>query len=793
MSRSLVAALALLAACTSGPNDTDTDTDTDTGTATDGTDVDTGPIACTEAVPVPAEGLCSVTSGSSGAVVLRGTVLTPTGVLQAGSVRVGADHRIGCVGCDCVEPNDTVVACGENVISPGLVNPHDHIGYAEGAPIDHGTTRYNHRHDWRGSLSTPTSPHGNDGKAWGEVRMLLGGVTSMVGSGYASGLVRNLDAGNGLEGLPMTPVNNETFPLGDSNESFHANCTWNYKLTEYAASLETAFVPHVAEGINDYAAAEFLCESRSTGGAQDFTEPNAAHVHAIGLHTEDLYRMMLDEASIVWSPRSNLSLYGITADVATFYRLGGNIALGTDWTYSGSIHSGRELACADSYNRDYLGGAIPDRDLWAMVTVNGARALGASSLVGSLDLDRFGDVSVFALGGRDAATGAYRAVIEAGTTDVGLVLRGGDPLYGEASTLAALGASCDALDVCGSARAICAADELGKSYAALKSQVSGAYPAFFCDTPTNEPTCVPSRPGEFTGQRTADDSDGDGIANSADSCPDVFNPVRPIDGGHQPDADADGVGDPCDPTPIPADLDGDGTANLDDVCPFDTDNQADVDADGKGDACDPCKGTPNPVSVCPPPGAVTSIQAAQDETTPDGAPIALHSVLVTAILSNGFTVQDPTAADPAWSGLYVYTGGAPTVARGHLVDVTGVKSEYFTLTELASAVVTDLGGSTALLAPAELTAAQAASEAYESVLVRLASASVTADPYDCKADNSACSDTGLWQLDSVLAVDNRAYAGTDWAAHRAAPVTGVVSFRFDGWRLLPRDAADFAN
>jgi hypothetical protein len=60
------------------------------------------------------------------------------------------------------------------------------------------------------------------------------------------------------------------------------------------------------------------------------------------------------------------------------------------------------------------------------------------------------------------------------------------------------------------------------------------------------------------------DSDGDGIVDSLDNCPDTFNPL-------QEDADLDGVGDDCDNCPQ--------TANA---------LQQDIDGDGIGDRCDEC-------------------------------------------------------------------------------------------------------------------------------------------------------------------------------------------------------------
>jgi hypothetical protein len=75
------------------------------------------------------------------------------------------------------------------------------------------------------------------------------------------------------------------------------------------------------------------------------------------------------------------------------------------------------------------------------------------------------------------------------------------------------------------------------------------------------------------------DTDGDGVPDETDNCPDVANP-------DQADTDGDGVGDACDEPP-PTDTDGDGvpdeTDNCDDVANPD---QADADGDGVGDACD---------------------------------------------------------------------------------------------------------------------------------------------------------------------------------------------------------------
>ena len=76
----------------------------------------------------------------------------------------------------------------------------------------------------------------------------------------------------------------------------------------------------------------------------------------------------------------------------------------------------------------------------------------------------------------------------------------------------------------------------------------------------------PPGPGSYPGPDAANtnpdqDTDGDGVPDVADNCPDVANP-------DQRDHDHDLRGDACD------------------VCPHLKDTGADVDGDGVGDACD---------------------------------------------------------------------------------------------------------------------------------------------------------------------------------------------------------------
>ena len=71
------------------------------------------------------------------------------------------------------------------------------------------------------------------------------------------------------------------------------------------------------------------------------------------------------------------------------------------------------------------------------------------------------------------------------------------------------------------------------------------------------------------------DTDGDGVIDTSDNCPDEAN-------ADQRDTDADGEGDACD-----GDDDGDLVPDEDDNCPLVSNaSQLDTDGDRRGDACD---------------------------------------------------------------------------------------------------------------------------------------------------------------------------------------------------------------
>ncbi len=775
---------------------------------------------CDNVLPTPAAGaVCTVSAGNA-VLMLEGVILAGDKIYENGRVVIDKTDglgRITCVGCDCVAAGATVVSCPNGVVSPGLINTHDHITFCELAPAAHGTERYDHRHEWRRGLhgKTKLNTPGGSNPLWGEVRMALGGSTSIAGSGGANGMLRNLDKANQLEGLTGVNVDYRTFPLGDSNGTqLSTGC--GYPAIDAESRVESAGIyhAHIAEGINTVTRNEFLCTTDAQAGARNLVRANTSVVHGVGLLAADIQHMAMVNAKLVWSPRSNVDLYGNTAQMLLFKNLGVTIALGTDWSASGSMNMLRELACADYLNAYHFNNAFSDYELWMMATYNAAIAMGAETQIGLLREGYVADIAIF--DGREKAD--YRAIIEGTVEGTNLVLRGGKPLTGDKPVvdgiLGARAAQCEAETVCGVQKAVCLELDTGIKLSNLKSQVgAGAYGLHYCGVPLNEPSCVPLRPGEY-GVSMANDRDGDGVPDDQDNCPDVFNPIRPgIDNGVQPDTDGDGIGDACDPCPFVAgtvcerpsagDRDGDTIPDLEDNCPtvYNPD-QLDTDGDGMGDACDPCPLVANPGGApCP-----FTVYEIKKKEVAQGTAIEIDDVIVTAVVSGnrGFFVQvDPAASiydGVDYSGLYVYlgtsyTGTMPQV--GDKVKVRGSLGEYFAQLQLSGQVQVTIDASysggvpaATVVTPAQVATGGARAEALEGVLIDVGAVTVTdiAPPTGHTGHNT----TNEFVVTGNLRVDPLLYVVEPFPTlnQELTGLKGVLRWANEMTKLSPRSGND---
>jgi len=299
---------------------------------------------------------------------------------------------------------------------------------------------------------------------------------------------------------------------------------------------------------------------------------------------------------------------------------------------------------------------------------------------------------------------------------------------------------------------------------------------------------------------TADDSDGDGIADSNDVCLYGYDPL-------QGDHDKDGVGDVCDPCPLlpdatdcthdPNDIDEDGIANDLDICPWHHNpDQEDNDADGKGDACELCPDYPNPGDS----GCMLSISAIRNPNDPshppEGENVMIQNAIVTAFRPGvGFYVQDPDATE--YGALFVYSPNSTPLDEGTVVEVEGTYLEYYGLTQI-SASNTTVTGTAELPTPiniantCDIATGGSLAEQYEAMLVQVTDVSVSNENPDAPDNNY-----NEFELDGCLRIDDLICEGNCWPENTQpaigttySSIVAIHTYTYGNHKIAPRTPAD---
>lgn len=207
-----------------------------------------------------------------------------------------------------------------------------------------------------------------------------------------------------------------------------------------------AIIAHVAEGqaLDKYNQLEY--RYLQTFG---LNRSGMVMIHAVGLSEDNLREAKTNGLSIVWSPFSNLLLYGETLDMAAARRSGINIALGSDWSPTGSKSLLDELKVAkrwlksqnlfisDRESRQMASGETPrtsgftDRDLVDMATLNAAKAMRRDRVVGATQPGFQADLTLVT----KKSANPWTDLVEATEGDIVLVSVKGEPLYGESSLI----------------------------------------------------------------------------------------------------------------------------------------------------------------------------------------------------------------------------------------------------------------------------------------------------------------------------------------------------------------------
>lgn len=389
---------------------------------------------------------------------LKGDVVAPWGTVRNGYVVVNGEKIERIENYYWLPPTGMPVINTGGVIFPGLLDGHSHVEYNHIPLADLGK-RYTNRDQWPNASLYKTlvkDPKNAvtaaglkcEALRWGEARAIVGGTTAIQGTPETScirPLVRNLEQVNFCQDrIRQNVMGAADFDRGISGKPSFADSV----KSEIEADRLDAFVVHIGEGIDEEIRAEW-------GYLKDFglDLPEAVMIHTAAFKPEDYQEVGAVGAKIVWSPLSNLLLYGGTADIPAALDAGVLVSLGADWAPSGSANLLGELKVADRVNKKLWGGRITDKELVDMVTINPAIAYGMDEYVGSIAKGKYADLLVIR---KTPYKQMYRTLIEARPQDVLLVTVSGDPIFGTPDFLTKLGKEGDfeTVDACGETRAL---------------------------------------------------------------------------------------------------------------------------------------------------------------------------------------------------------------------------------------------------------------------------------------------------------------------------------------------------
>jgi 5-methylthioadenosine/S-adenosylhomocysteine deaminase len=363
------------------------------------------------------------------AIALGGQIITPDGV-RKGWVRIEG----GTVAAITTRKPTTALAIQtDGIIMPGMLDLHGHPEFNVFAPWEPPKS-YVNRYSWRGSkpyqdlVRTPQNelltqlPRGIQLR-YAEIRALVGGVTAIQGAsivtqkGSHESMVRNVDGMIFGEHRARAAIDLPTSLTGRGGPEF------KNVLTAIEDNEVDAHYLHLAEGKrdNERSQKEFGLLADKLKGLTRAT----VIIHGTALTRDQLGQAADAGARLVWSPQSNLRLYGETTRAGDALDVGLPVALGADWLPSGSMSLLGEMKVARQQLIEQ-GHPISAEDLVTMVTSGAAEVAALGDKLGSIEVGRVADLVVMARQDDDV----HESVCDSMPADVELVLIGGDVAYG---------------------------------------------------------------------------------------------------------------------------------------------------------------------------------------------------------------------------------------------------------------------------------------------------------------------------------------------------------------------------
>ncbi|MFH1727011.1 MAG: glycosyltransferase family 39 protein [Pseudomonadota bacterium] len=329
----------------------------------------------------------------------------------------------------------------EGTIYPGLINLHDHFlwNYLNTIKV---TEKYNSFFEFQKSKSyKKLKKEFNETRNklactlndYSEFKKLINGETS-VQSSYQyrcpRNLIRNLNDWDEFYGFNL---------LKDSSSSYFRNL--NKKELYQRKSGDFPYIVYLGEGLD-----EKLNNDLYEMDKHQRLHEKTIIIHGVSFGEKELDLIYKRNASLVWSLSSNLNLFGETLDVLEASKKGIRIAIGSDWSLTGSLSLLDELKIVKKYNEEKLNNHFSNRDLFEMLTLIPSVILGLNDKIGKISRGYYADLLVI----DDQAQGdPFDNFVNAKSENLSLVLVDGKALVGKEDIMKTISSAFHLFKFCG--------------------------------------------------------------------------------------------------------------------------------------------------------------------------------------------------------------------------------------------------------------------------------------------------------------------------------------------------------
>ncbi len=314
----------------------------------------------------------------------------------------------------------------DHVVMPGFVNAHGHSpmtllrGYADDLPL----RSWLEQKIWPAEAQWLSENYVAAGSRLAIAEMLLSGTTTFSDMYFFPDTIAAAVDASGMRVQLASPVFDFPTVWAGSADEYISKTTRLFDQYRHHERITIAFGPHAPYTVSDeplrkiavlseeldigihmhiHENAGEISEAQNKHGMRplkrlkqlELLSPRLQCVHMTQLLDDEIRLLSEMGAHVIHCPASNLKLANGDCRVTDLQAAGVNVALGTDGSASNNsldMLSELRLAALLCKGNNNDAASLPAKNALAMATLNGARALGLDSKIGSLEIGKLADI-----------------------------------------------------------------------------------------------------------------------------------------------------------------------------------------------------------------------------------------------------------------------------------------------------------------------------------------------------------------------------------------------------------------